>query len=134
MLLVHSLLNFLVLALQIHDLFICLPKLFLVHPHMIGLIPFNLLVLRVSPIELKFKVSVGYQEFITFIIQIVKLLDIVSLPFLKVLKFLLQSNFHLSSILSVLIKNVLQMSYDVLLRKISHCDILNCVLPEVSRV
>ena len=82
MLFVHSLFDFLVFSLQINKLFIRLSQFFLVHSHVIRLVSLNLLVLRICPVKLKFKVPIGNQKLIALIVQIMELFSIISLSLL----------------------------------------------------
>lgn len=59
-----------------------------------------------------------YHKFITFSIKLIQLARVILLSFLQLLKLLFQSDLHLSSILTILVKQVLQMLDDVLFRQI----------------
>ena len=82
------------------------------------LVTFNLLMLTDSSLKLKFSVSVLYHKLIAFPIKFIQLARVVLLSFLQLLKLLFQSDLHLGSILTILVKQVLQMLDNVLFRQI----------------
>ena len=118
MLLLHSFFNILILLLKILNLFVGLSQLLLVQSHMHILVSFHLLMLAASPVELKLQVSVLNDKIVAFVLKVLQLKGIMLLSFQKILKFLFQSNFHLSSVFSILIKNLFKVTDNILFRKV----------------
>lgn len=87
-------------------------------PHIVILISFDLFMFADGSFKLKLKVSVLNHELVTLSVKFVQFARVIFLSFLKLLKFLLEPDFHFGSILSVLIKKVLQMFDYVFFRQV----------------
>lgn len=82
------------------------------------LIPLDLLVLAECSLELKLEVPVLDHQLIALTVELVQLSGVVLLPPLQLFQLLLQPHFHLGCVFAILAKQVLEMLYYILFRKV----------------